>query len=257
MSGAESLGPTSRFTDRVGAYVRSRPSYPPALFRFLREDLGLRPHHTIVEVGSGTGILTGQLLALGNRVVAVEPNDAMREAAESALAVHDRFVSVAGSAEDTGLDDEAADFVVAGQAFHWFDEAASARELGRILKRRGWAILVWNHRRLTGTPFLEAYEAFLDEWGTDYAAVAERHANRAALATFFRDGKYGELSFPNVQALDEQGLLDRFISSSYLPGPGHREHAAMVAAAMELFGEHQRGGSVSVEYDTLTYWGHI
>ena len=257
MSGPESLGPTTRFTDRVASYVRSRPSYPPDLFRFLHEELGLRPHHTVVDVGSGTGILTAQLLALGNRVLAVEPNEAMREAAEASLGDHDQFVSVDGSAEETGLPTDVADYVVAGQAFHWFDPPRASRELGRVLCSGGWAIVVWNHRRLTGSPFLQAYEAFLLEWGTDYATVAGRHADAAALGAFFRDGEYRERAFPNVQTLDEQGLLDRFFSSSYLPGPRHPDRGRMVTAARQLFRRHQLGGSVRVEYDTLTYWGRL
>ncbi len=257
MSGPESLGPTTRFTDRVASYVRSRPSYPPDLFRFLHDDLGLRPHHTVVDVGSGTGILTRQLLALGNRVLAVEPNEAMRQAAEASLGGHDRFVSVNGSAEETGLAAAAADFVVAGQAFHWFDPAAASRELGRVLSPGGWSVVVWNHRRLTGSPFLQAYEAFLVEWGTDYATVAGKHADAAALGSFFRGGEYRERAFPNTQTLDEQGLLDRFFSSSYLPGPRHADRGKMVTAARQLFRRHQRGGSVRIEYDTLTYWGRL
>jgi 16S rRNA A1518/A1519 N6-dimethyltransferase RsmA/KsgA/DIM1 with predicted DNA glycosylase/AP lyase activity len=39
----------------------------------------------VADVGSGTGILTGLLLGTGSRVIGVEPNDAMREAAAALL----------------------------------------------------------------------------------------------------------------------------------------------------------------------------
>ena len=42
------VGSTTRFSDRVEAYVASRPSYPNELFDFLKTDLGLEPRHTIV-----------------------------------------------------------------------------------------------------------------------------------------------------------------------------------------------------------------
>jgi hypothetical protein len=53
-----------------------------------------------------------------------------------------RFISVAGTAEDTTLDDSSVDFVVAGQAFHWFDLERSRTEFARILRSDGWVVLI-------------------------------------------------------------------------------------------------------------------
>src|SRR5947209_20623897 len=72
--------PTERFTDRVGNYVRHRPSYPPEVLETLRSDCGLLPEHVIADIASGTGIFTRLLLENGNRVFAVEPNAGMRAA---------------------------------------------------------------------------------------------------------------------------------------------------------------------------------
>jgi SAM-dependent methyltransferase len=241
----------------VDAYVRSRPSYPSGLLHFLAADLGLAPDHLIVDVGSGTGILSELFLARGNRVVAVEPNRAMREAAEAAFGDQALFESVAGSAEETTLPDRMADFVVAGQAFHWFDPEKAATELGRVLKPEGWAVILWNHRRATGTPFLEAYEAFLQEWGTDYADVNPRHSDPQALGTFFRNGRFRERSFPNIQELDAAGLRARIESSSYMPGGEDPRFALMSAAVNALFDRHESGGLVHLEYDTRVFWGRL
>ena len=46
-------------------------------------------------------------------------------AAESILAGYSNFRSVVGTAEATTLADSSVDFVVAGQAFHWFDPVRS------------------------------------------------------------------------------------------------------------------------------------
>ena len=47
------MDPTSRFSDRVEHYLRSRPDYPPAFYEFLRSDLGLTPAWAVADVGFG------------------------------------------------------------------------------------------------------------------------------------------------------------------------------------------------------------
>jgi predicted RNA methylase len=77
--------PTRRFTNRVANYIAYRPKYPAAMLAFMRDELGLTPSSVIADVGSGTGILTEMLLRGGNTVYAIEPNAAMRAAAENLL----------------------------------------------------------------------------------------------------------------------------------------------------------------------------
>jgi SAM-dependent methyltransferase len=109
----------------------------------------------MADIGSGTGKLSVLFLDHGNTVCGVEPNDEMRAAAESLLSQHPNFVSVAATAEATGLPDHGFDFVIAGQAFHWFEPAAARREFVRILRPGGCVVLVWNassNRRGTARP---------------------------------------------------------------------------------------------------------
>src|SRR5437899_1233764 len=135
------MNSTERFTDRVADYVRFRPHYPPAVFAELRDRLGLGAGSSVADVGSGTGISARPLLEMGCTVFAVEPNAAMRSAAEQWLGDFPRFQSIAGTAEATTLAEHSVDAVVAAQAFHWFDAASARREFQRILKPRGWVAL--------------------------------------------------------------------------------------------------------------------
>src|SRR5436190_1165691 len=79
---------TTRFSDRVEHYVRSRPSYPPQFYDFLENDLHLPFPMTVADIGSGTGISTRPLLERGHTVHAIEPNQPMRQAAETLLSAH-------------------------------------------------------------------------------------------------------------------------------------------------------------------------
>ena len=257
MDSARPGDPTGRFTDRVDDYARYRPSYPPELLEVLRDEMGLRSEHVVADVGSGTGILTELLLANGNRVFAIEPNRAMAAAAEQKLGAHPRFRSVDGRAESTGLASGQVDFVVAAQAFHWFDPARAGEELRRILKPQGWAALVWNIRRVDTTAFLREYEAFLRRWGTDYNEVSARYQEEAALRTFFGPGGYRSRRFDYRQEFDLAGLRGRLLSSSYTPAAGDPRREPMLEALAALFEAHEKGGRVAFEYDTWVYYGRL
>lgn len=245
---------TTRFSDRVRNYVRYRPGYPPAVLDVLRVETGLAPAHAVADVGSGTGISARLFLDAGNTVRAVEPNAEMRTAAEAMLGAVPRFRSVAGSAEATTLGDASVDYVVAAQAFHWFDPPAARREWLRILRPGGWMVLLWNSRKTDTTPFLREYEALLHAHGTDYASVNHENVTAETIGAVLGAG-FGRRDVPSEQVFDWEGLKGRLLSSSYAPNEGQPGHAPMMDALERLFRAHQQDGRVRFEYATQIYWG--
>src|SRR4051794_38465761 len=163
--------PTKRFSSRVEDYIKYRPSYPVEILDLLKKSYGLTSLNVVADIGSGTGISTELFLSNGNPVVGVEPNNEMRIAAERLLKAFPNFHSVSGTAEATTLDSSSFDFIVSGQAFHWFNREQARKEFVRILKPEGWVVLIWNDRKTDSTPFLEAYEQLLKTYGTDYEKV--------------------------------------------------------------------------------------
>ena len=250
------LDSTKRFSGRVGNYAKYRPGYPPAILGLLKEKCGLIAASTVADVGSGTGILTEMVLRNGNPVFAVEPNREMREAAERVLAKYPNFTSISGTAEATALKDRSVDFVAASQAFHWFDRGQARQEFLRILKPRGWVILIWNDRELT-SPFAKAYEQLLRTYGTDYEDVNHKHATAKVIGPFFGPGGYEQASFPNDQIFDWDGLKGRLLSSSYAPEPGHAKHVPMLEAFHRLFTQFQADGKVTFQHTTVVYYGRL
>ena len=247
---------TERFTSRVETYARFRPGYPPEVIGLLRSECGLTPDTTVADVGSGTGILSELLLKNGNEVLGVEPNKAMREAAEHLLRNYPRFRSVGGSAEVTTLPDQSVELITAGQAFHWFDGGAARREFARILKPQGYVALIWNDRLLDSTAFLRGYEALLRKYGTDYAKVQEFNP-RNQIADFFAPQTFKLKEFPNRQAFDFEGFKGRVLSASYTPEPNNPNFEPMLAALLELYNSNQVNGTVAFEYDTKIYYGKL
>jgi ubiquinone/menaquinone biosynthesis C-methylase UbiE len=136
---------TEYFADLTELYERYRPAYPQEAIDAIVQ--GLPSGAAIADVGCGTGICSRQLAAAGCQVIGIEPDDAMRRAAESAAALSphaDLMRFQHGTGERTMLDDDSVDAVVCAQSFHWFDADAALAEFARILKPHGRLALMWN-----------------------------------------------------------------------------------------------------------------
>lgn len=237
--------PRRRFTATAEAYRHHRPDYPDAAIDWL---LAGGEVHDVVDLGSGTGLATRQIAARGVRVVGVEPNDAMREAAQ---AEGGGPVYVKGEADATGLPTGSADRVVAAQAFHWFPLHPTLREIDRLLRPGGSAIAMWNLRDLDD-PFMAAYEALLGRWSSEVGKVPRGGATIAAITEAV--GEVARARFVHAQPFDRAGLRGRAWSSSYV-AHGVADRVGFDAALDALFDAHQADGRVWFRYRTeLVRW---
>ncbi len=114
-------------------YERGRPDWPA-------EALDAVPVHAgaeVLDLAAGTGKLTRLLATRYERVVAIEPDDAMRALIEG-VETH------AGTAEAIPLPESSVDAVFVGEAFHWFDGDRVVAEIVRVLRPSGHLVLLWN-----------------------------------------------------------------------------------------------------------------
>jgi ubiquinone/menaquinone biosynthesis C-methylase UbiE len=248
---------TERFSDRVDQYTRYRPSYPPQVIERLTKACGLTAQSRIADIGSGTGILTQLFLDRGCTVYGVEPNLAMRTAAEELLAAHPNFKSVAGTAEQTTLQDRCVDFVTAGQALHWFDAIQARQEFNRILRPGGWVALVWNDKKLDASPFLRDYEQIMQTYANDDTSVKHRSRRIEQLQAFFTPSQFEQITFSNEQILELEELHGRALSSSYAPNIGESGCEDMLQSLARLFDRYQTQGAVHFPYETTLYYGQL
>jgi ubiquinone/menaquinone biosynthesis C-methylase UbiE len=236
--------PRTRFTRTAENYRLYRPLYPPALFEWLRE---IAPGRDVADLGSGTGIASRQLAAHGFRVVGIEPNDAMRDAAEVEGDV--RYVKAEASA--TTLPPASVDLVTAAQAFHWFSLADTLVEVDRILRPGGVAVAFWNMRDRTH-PFVAAYTQLLARYSSEVGRVPRGPAAIAAIRTAVPRSTVR--SFPNAQRLDRVGLRGRAWSSSYV-AHGVADAEGFNAGLDALFDQYQVDDCVEMAYrvDVVRY----
>lgn len=241
------LDPTGRFTSRAEAYRKFRPSYPPGAIDAMLDGMGEPRSLVAADIGAGTGISARLLGDRGLRVYAVEPNRAMREAADP----HSSVESLDGTAERTTLADRCVDLVLAAQAFHWFRPEESLREFHRILRPEGRLAVMWNERDLTD-PLTAVYSDIVSR-ASSRAPEEKWHIRPEELYVSQLFATAWERTFVYTQALDAEGLVGRAVSASYVPMEG--EARAVVERDLRAAYNRFKGsdGLVRLVYRTILY----
>lgn len=248
------MNTNDKFAHRVEDYQKYRPGYPAAIVDMLEKECGLTHDATLVDLGSGTGLLTELFLGQDYAITGVEPNDAMRGAGEARMeGFGSLFTSVNGSAEATTLADSSVDFIVAGQAFHWFDLNDAPAEFRRVLKPGGWVVLIWNERRTKASAFMSAFELVMGKFGVNYPGAIKRRLEPDELRQVLRVDEILLYSFENRQMLTKEGLMGRVRSASYCPLVEDARYEFMMKELRGMFEIYAFSGKVTLEYDTQVF----
>ena len=229
-------GPYTAFADVAGAYERGRPGYPVEAVRWMVGDEPV----DVVDLGAGTGKLTRALVALGHRVVAVEPLDEMRAQLEAAVPGSH---AVEGRAEAMPLPDGAADVVASAQAFHWFDHDNALPDIARVLRPAGRIALVWNSRD-DRDPWMSRLSEIIGNETIEESDV---------VPVLDASGLFGSVEtaeFAFEQALDRDGLLDLVLSRSYLAKLPPPEREPVLDAVGAFYDESATDDGVHLAYVT-------
>jgi len=248
------LSSTERFSSRVTAYVKYRPSYPKEIISYFASNAGLNSESIVADIGSGTGFLSKLFLDNNNTVVCVEPNLSMRKAAESLLKEYKNFVSSDGTAENTGLKENSVDFIVSGQAFHWFNPIETKKEFQRIIHPGGKTVLIWNERDIENDEFQGEYEEILTRLVPEYSEVKHTDITIERIKDFVSPLKLNMAVFNNEQNFDFYSLLGRLLSSSYCPDEKSSLFLEVKKELLNCFNKYQTYGKIKFPYKTKMYW---
>ena len=237
---------TARFSSRADVYDSARPSYPASAIDEVLRGLGSSPR--MADIGAGTGIASRLLAARGCHVIAIEPNEAMRASGE---ARHDPKIEWQhGTGESTGLAEASVDGVVCAQAFHWLDGPAAIREFMRILRPGGRMSLMWNVHDASD-PAMAAYRTLMLQHATDPPTSPWNRDMNDLLAS----ASALELAITrhaNTQRVDYDGLVNRALSSSYVPREGDA-HESLMRGLRALYDTYADDDGLILRYETSVY----
>jgi SAM-dependent methyltransferase len=242
------LHPATKGFVAADVYERGRPDYPAAAIANIVDRLGLRPGRTVLDLAAGTGKLTRLLVPSGANVLAVEPVREMRAELERNV----RGVAVlGGTAERLPLNDGFVDAVTVGQAFHWFEPSAALCEIHRVLRPGGGLALIWNARD-ERDPLQAALSEIIDPLEGD----TPRRKQTSWKTLLAESGLYERterLLFEHVQPVDEQRLVERIVSISFIAAAPFRVRADVEARVRALARTAQQ--PIELPYMTELYLG--
>lgn len=243
------------FSGKAEVYMQCRPRYAQGALELIRRETSLTPDSLIADIGAGTGIFTGQLMALGCRVAAVEPNADMRSRiAETAPGAE----IISAPAEHTGLPDCSVSLITAAESFHWFQQEDFRKECRRILRPDGKVMIVWNLTdkktetvRLLHELNLKHCEQYRALFANGRTLERERFAEISE--SFLKS--FSTASFKNDLSYDKAQFIGNRISSSYAPKPGDPEFDDYRTALEAFFEQHQQNGVIVIPNNTVCFIG--
>ncbi len=249
------MNPQQRFSDRAEDYAKYRPSYPSEAINSILEGLEAPERLIAADIGAGTGISSRLFAARGVKVIAIEPNAAMREAAITHPLVEFRQ----GNAENTKLDDNSVDLITCFQAFHWFNPELTLKEFARILKPKGKIALIWNERDIYGEDEFTRQHGKIITQASGNSPIHSRLDGNTRL-----DGNSYELInslFPNLdlysfsyqQAMTKEQLIGLALSTSYISKEGeiHEQLINNLTNLSQKYSDER--GFVYLQYKTSVY----
>ncbi len=200
-----------RFASTVAYYESARPPYPDAFFAKVAIELGFDRSQRLLDVGTGPGILAIGFAAYCLKVVGVDPEPAMIEAArEAAARAAVALELIEGRFEDMSDGLGAFDVVTIGRALHWLDPERARSKLERVVAPHGRIVVCHANSVKDGrNRWLETFDAVRQRWSGE----RPRHDHSA----FFADGPFvsrRKIRVEASQSLPVERVADRVLSMS-------------------------------------------
>jgi len=201
-----------RFASTAYLYELLRPPYPHQFFSSVARKLNLTKQHSLIDLGTGPG-----LLALGfgpyiGRVVGVDPEPAMLDAARIAASGAGRHVTfIEGKAETLPLDIGTFDIVTIGRALHWMDREATLARLEELVACDGIILICASFSATDGSnPWLDGYNDIRRRWSPTrlWEEAGKGTRTHRDLSAFFRGSSFGPTELITVETNHLVGLYD-------------------------------------------------
>jgi SAM-dependent methyltransferase len=246
--------PPDAFGNSAREYELGRPRWPLELIDRVVRELELPPEATVLDLGAGTGKLTRDLVPRFARVIAVEPDDAMREVLQEVVPEAD---ALAGSAAAIPLGADSVDAVFTAEAFHWFASDETVAEIVRVLRPRGGFAIFWNVEFGEPQPPMgDAVDSLIDEAFARGGSPGLPRVLSGAWREPLERSRFGALDEATSErevVRDRERWLANMLSVSSIASQSDEERLALATRLRELVAD--------VEYrwriGTVAYWTRL
>ena len=242
-----------RFATTVGLYEELRPPYPAEFFCDVAQRLGFTKQHTLIDLGTGPGLLALGFAPYVGRIVGVDPEPAMIAAARKAAERASQALTlIEGKAEALPADIGSFDVVTVGRALHWMDRDTTLALFERLVAPEGIIAVCSSHSVGDGrNPWLDDYNTARRTWSEQSLSSEADSAARTHrdLAGFFRGTRFHTADVIKVETshkISVRDLARRVLTfSSSSPGVLGDKVEAMLSDVEQRLLPLSRDGSIT------------
>jgi len=255
-------GSMGRFASTASLYEHLRPPYPREFFRSVAHKLDLSRESSLIDLGTGPGLLALGFGPCVGRVVGVDPEPAMLDAARLAAARAERHVTlIESNAETLASDIGSFDIVTIGRALHWMDRDLTLALLDRLVAHDGALAICASFSAADGrNSWLDGYNEIRRRWSP---AKLWEEAGRGTrthrdLPAFFRGSSFQPAELVTVETSHLVGLYDlaqrTLTYSSSSPDALGENVEAMLRDVLKYLVSFSRDGAIA---ETIVSTAHI
>lgn len=246
------------YSSRAQTYAKLRPGYDRKIVDFVVDSCHINKKHefNIVDIGAGTGLLSRAFIDEGFSPYLVEPViDMLNEAKKANQHVLNPNHFIYGNSVNTKLDNNFADLIIVGQAFHWFPLRKTVKEFVRILKDPNYLLLTWNVMQ----PFDDEKKAF------EYKKLLNKHCTSQTekesysieenLSTVFAN--YQKMTYQFEISFEKQAFIALHESFSGMPKLKTKEGELLATDMHCFYKKFHIKKTISVKYCNYSYLGEL
>jgi ubiquinone/menaquinone biosynthesis C-methylase UbiE len=236
------------YSTKAEKYARFRWDYAVSAIATIINMTQMSTASTIADIGAGTGILTKHFVGKAQTIYAIEPNFELRQILTRELFQLPSISVVDGCAEATTLPDTSVDVITVAQAIHWFDPVPTRQEMMRVLKDKGWLVLLRNYG--INSEQSAAVENFMtEEYGADFTVVTER-PKEMPTRFYFGNDNFQRFVFPFAFLQGWEDFIGSLTTASFMPDEDHPLFPKLETEAKKIFSQYSDHGYWKVEGET-------
>jgi SAM-dependent methyltransferase len=232
-------------------YDRYRPRYPAALMDAVVEELSPTAQPRVIDTGAGTGVA---LEGLVPRLPAGARIDAVDISADMVARGREKFPTAhwhVGPAEPFLEHAHGVDLVLAAQAYQWMDRPRYLRAAAACLATGGLVAIMQNNRDFTVDPFLDAYEALLEELSPGYSRLYRSFDVHAELTEHFNVVRHESVVWKQRMRGEDFAGMSQTSTQAQRAIAAHGEEFARRLST--LIDAHQTDGNVVITYTSEAF----